>query len=140
MDKNLTLRYVLRIARELADILNISLPNLNYILKQMGLVVPMPVCVENDEYQIWLTSHYIAYSSLKDKEIHYVYITKHHIKEEYQSYLVSSLERRSNFKLPDNLYKAFFEAMYEMMKTKKDYFVTKMKYKKLKLDSKSKIR
>lgn len=109
---------IIQYAEKAANKLGIKLPSVKIIHKQLKDILPLPVMVDNGKYQLWIDMHYIAYSRQDEKEIHYVYITQHHINEEYDSYRKARALRKNKVCLPQNIKNSFSVAQKYINKKK----------------------
>lgn len=71
--------------------------------------IPIPMIFETLDTTVWLDREYIAYSDNHEHEVHYVYISKRHLEEEYN---VNSI-----------IAKSFEEARKRMKYTNRDYAI-----------------
>ncbi len=78
--------------------------------------------MENDTGTLWVDRYYIAYQ-LGDGDIHYVYLTKHHIREEIISYQTASKERGIKVELSVDIRKQFARALKWMAGSAKDIWI-----------------
>lgn len=80
----------------------------------------LPVVYENNEYSIWIDRYYIAIEWNQDGKIHYAYLTRKHVYEEWHADLVSRNEGR-NIALDSSIRKQFATAWAKMIKCEKGY-------------------
>lgn len=81
-----------------------------------------PAQLISDSYtQLWVDMLYIAYSTIDDPMVHYVYITDRHIAEEYQSYLAARKTRKNEVFLPESINQQFGDALRKISSSKKNY-------------------
>lgn len=81
-----------------------------------------PIIVRCDVGTLWVDKYYVAYQ-IEDGDVHYTYISKHHISEEICSYRAASRERDSRINLPPDIMKAFREAHYQMQAKGLPYWI-----------------
>jgi len=87
MNKKLPIEDIIALTHVVADQLAITLPDDTVMAGKLNLQNPHPLVVKSNSYTLWIDRYYIAYSHDDEHEIHYVYLTEHHIKEESESYL-----------------------------------------------------
>ena len=73
----------------------------------------LPLVYINENGRLWIDKYYIAYS-LRDEVVRYVYLTHHHIKEEYRGYAAVAKERKESIQMPVEIKKAFDRAAVAM--------------------------
>jgi hypothetical protein len=116
---------LLKYAEKAAHNLQIKMPKMKQIKKQINQTIPNAVIIHNGTYQLWVDKSYIAYSGYYEEEVHYIYITKAHIYEEYESYKKARQERKNKIKLPEKTRAAFTAALYRMRLKGMDYDLDK---------------
>lgn len=116
---------LLKYAEKAAHKLQIKMPKMKLIKKQINQAVPNAVIMYNGTYQLWIDKNYIAYSGYNEEEVHYIYLTKAHIYEEYESYKKAREERKNKIKLPEKTRAAFAAALYRMRLKGVDYDLDK---------------
>ena len=114
------------ISKEVADKTYIILPLDEYIIKCINMINPKPIILSNDIYQMWIDKYYIAYSELLSDKVKYVYLSKQHIKEEYEAYKEAAKERKKQIEIPFGIKEIFDEALLKMKKSGENYIVMKM--------------
>lgn len=122
LDDNTVLKY----ADIMAQKLGVKIPDLKHIKKRMLLTVPQQTVVDNGEYKLWIDKFYIAYSRHDEDDIHYVYITKQHIYEEYDSFKKAREYRKTKLYLPKRIRQIFNSALCRMRASGLDYCVDKI--------------
>ncbi len=125
MKKTLDDRILIRYVKKAAQKLGVSIPAPKDILRQMNLKIPQPILAENSRCQLWIDKFYIAYSGCDEKIIHYVYLTKEHICEEFESYKTARKQRRRRVYLPVIVNNTFTAALKNMRDTGQDYYLDK---------------
>lgn len=114
---------VYRLARTVADRFALSWIDYGRVQKQYRARYGLPVMVENDTGTLWVDRYYIAYQ-LGDGDIHYVYLTKHHIREEIISYQAASKERGIKVELSADIKKQFARTLKCMAGSTKDIWIS----------------
>ena len=114
---------IIRYARIAADWLSIKLPNIEKMKKQMRIAIPESIILDNGVDQLWIDRKYIAYSNHDDPGVHYVYLSKLHIKEENRSYENARKTRGIKVYLPQSIRSECRKAQHEMKKTGLDYYI-----------------
>ena len=108
MAKYLTNSEVAEIIQKTLD--HFKLPRLTRDeLRSLFIAVPVPIIKYNEKVQVWLDKEYVAYSRIDDDEVHYVYITLKHLKEE-----------RKQGTNPV-IYKSYIDALFRMVSERKNY-------------------
>ena len=109
------------IAMQLAGKLGVRIPSRNYLLSEFTQEYPLPAVIDSNGYRVWLDRYYIAYLSPEDEIVHYVYVAKEHILEEYGDRMHSRPHSHAAQDLPDDIAKAFKYASERMQATGKEY-------------------
>jgi uncharacterized protein YfaT (DUF1175 family) len=125
MGNTITILEVIDIAEEVALKINIIISSKDIILKHINKALPVPMLFNNDNYQMWVDKYYIAYSNSNETKIHYVYLTKKHISEEYYSYNEVRRKRGIESYLPQDINDTFIQAINKMSFTDKNYYISK---------------
>lgn len=79
--------------------------------------------VKSNYYTLWIDRYYIAYSHDDEHEIHYVYLSQHHIKEEWESYL----DAKGSSLLPGHIEQQFRYAQENMDHHEQKYWIMNRK-------------
>ena len=95
-----------------------EISNMYYESKQ----VPLPVVCRRKDGMMWVDKYYVAYQ-FADEDVHYTYLTPHHMNEETASYKVASKLRGQDLRLPDDIQRAFQKAERYMMDTHENIWV-----------------
>lgn len=82
--KKLTNEQVYKLMMLTLDRFGIAHPQRVDLLPLFREHIPIPMILETDEITVWLDKEYIAYSSIHEHIVHYVYMTRKHIAEEYR--------------------------------------------------------
>lgn len=114
---------VYRLARMVADKHGFPWMDYGRVQKQYRAKYGLPVMVENNAGTLWVDRYYIAYQ-LNDGDVHYVYLTKHHIREEIGSYREASTERGIKVELPTDIKQQFSTALKRMTKDANDIWIS----------------
>ncbi len=113
---------VLHLANTVSTIYSLPFIPAKTLMQQYSTKSPMPIIMENEKGRIWVDKYYIAIQ-MTDGIVRYVYLTRHHIQEEYQSYLFARRTRRNRVYLPDTIKKEFQSATSKMNRKNKNYYV-----------------
>lgn len=112
------------LAVKVGEMLGVQMPAKNYFLDRLNESgIKMPTIYKSKDIQFWIDCEYIAYSRYDEDNIHYVYITRAHIKEERQSYTNARRERKESIRLPQQLAFLFRKALSEMNREGTDYAI-----------------
>lgn len=115
-------RNVAILAVKVGEMLGVQMPAKNYFLERLNESgIKMPIIYKSKDIQFWVDCEYIAYSRYDEDDIHYVYITRQHIREERASYRLASRERKESISLPQQVSHVFRKALSEMNLEKTDY-------------------
>ena len=114
---------VYRLARIVAQRYGFSWMEYGRVQKQYRERYGLPLVIENDCGMLWIDRYYIAYQ-LEDGEVHYVYLTKHHIHEEMLSYKEASKERGVKVDLPGDIKQQFSLVLRQMAKNTSDIWLS----------------
>ncbi len=125
MNKTLNDSTLMIYAEKAAQKFGITLPEIKLLLKYINQLVPKTMLIENEEMQLWIDKYYIAYSRYDEEEVHYVYLTKTHIREERVSYRKARKERKNQVCLPNTIKSNFIKALCCMRQTKLGYYLDK---------------
>jgi len=87
---HLGLARIIKIANYLSDILGLGRVNENAVRRNYYSQYGVPEVVENLRGMLWVDKYYVAYCMKADGELHYVYLTWHHILEERKSYRMAA--------------------------------------------------
>lgn len=87
MNNKLPIENIIAIAKRVAGQLGITMPHEAVLMNKLNMQNPYPLVVKSNLFTLWIDRYYIAYSHDDETEIHYVYVSQHHIKEEWESYL-----------------------------------------------------
>ena len=119
MNKKLPIEKIISLTHVVAGHLGITLPDDAAMAAKMNMQNPYPLVVKSNYYTLWIDRYYIAYSHDDEHEIHYVYLTQHHIKEESESYL----DAKGISMLPGHIEQQFRCARENMEKSERKYWV-----------------
>jgi hypothetical protein len=123
MNKKLPIENIIALAHVVADQLAITLPDDAVMAGKLNLQNPHPLVVKSNYYTLWIDRYYIAYSHDDEHEVHYVYLTEHHIKEESDSYL----DAKGESLLPGHIEQQFSYAHENMAKHEKKFWILNRK-------------
>ena len=113
---------ILHLANTVSTIYRLPFIPAKKLMQQYSTKSPMPIILENEKGRIWVDKYYIAIQ-MTDGIVRYVYLTRHHIQEEYQSYLLARHTRRNRVYLPDAIKKEFQSATRKMYRENKNHHV-----------------
>ena len=82
------------------------------IIKAYG-TCDMPLVTETAKGRLWIDRYYIAYEG-KKRRIHYAYLTREHVREEWRAYSDASAERKRVIQMPKIISHIFHHAVREM--------------------------
>ena len=82
----------------------------------------LPIIKQCDAGTIWVDRYYVAYQ-IGDGDVHYTYISKHHLAEEVFAYRKASEERGVAMALPLDILRCFHVAKLEMQATGLPYWI-----------------
>ena len=116
---------IIKLSIRVADTLGIKLPDEDYLMQKLNLQNPVATIVKENNYSLWIDRYYVAYSHEDEVDIHYVYLTRHHISEECNSYQEASLDRNNDIRLPKQIEKQFRNALMQMKKQQQKTYVPK---------------
>ncbi|HRY13663.1 MAG TPA: hypothetical protein P5309_08830 [Syntrophomonadaceae bacterium] len=119
MNKKLPIEKIMALTHVVADHLAITLPDDAVMAGKLNLQNPHPLVVKSNFYTLWIDRYYIAYSHDDEHEIHYVYLTEHHIKEEMESYL----DAKGASSLPGHIEQQFRYAYQNMAEHEKKFWI-----------------
>lgn len=125
MNKTLNDLTLMTYAEKTAQKFGITLPEIKLLLKYINEATPRTIRIDNGEFQMWIDKYYIAYSRYDQEEVHYVYLTKTHIREERVSYRKARKERKNQVCLPNTIKSNFIKALCCMRQTKLGYYLDK---------------
>lgn len=103
MDLSIKFAELMSLANRTCLILGLSLPDCAEIYEQYYAEVPQPVNYDDGRAQVWIDRYYLAYQ-IGTGDVHYAYVTRTHIGEEFSS----------RIKLPGDILSAFREALSYM--------------------------
>ena len=83
----------------------------------------LPILKKCDAGTIWVDRYYVAYQ-LGDGDVHYTYISQHHLAEELLAYRKASEERDVAMALPLDILRCFHMAKLEMQASGLPYWIT----------------
>ena len=113
---------VLHLANTVSTIYSLPFIPAKTLMQQYSTKNPMPIILENEMGRIWVDKYYIAFQ-MTDGIVRYVYLTSHHVQEEYQSYLLARHIRRNRVYLPDTIKKEFQSATRKMNRENINHYV-----------------
>lgn len=119
MNKKLPVEKIIALTHVVADRLGITLPADAIMAGKLNMQNPYALVVKSNRYTLWIDRYYIAYSHDDEHEIHYVYLTEHHIKEESDSYL----DADGSSSLPGHIEQQFRFAQQAMAQYDKKYWI-----------------
>ena len=125
MKNILSIKEVINLSKSVSDDLGMSLEDDAVLLKKLAQKSPVPLIVKNNNCRLWLDRFYIAYSHDDENDVHYVYLTEFHIREECHSYALARNQRKSDVRLPGQIEEQFSTALKEINKSKKSYHIFK---------------
>lgn len=114
---------IIKLATKLANKLNLTLPDHNTISAKMDYVIPQQTVICNDKYTLWIDKYYIAH--MDNKDLHYTYVTKHHIYEENRISSEIRRQRKTETTLPEVLVPIFRTAKIQMQRLNRDYAINR---------------
>ena len=114
---------VVKYAQKAALKLGIKLPEPMLLFDKMSLAIPQPIILCNGEFQLWVDRYYIAYSRFDEDSISYVYLSKHHIKEEVNSFQIAARKSGMKVDLPNSIRNPFIRSLEYMKSSDTDYYI-----------------
>ncbi len=81
------------------------------MLKKRG---GLPQFYSDGTLQLWVDKFYIAYSSIDEPHVHYVYLTDRHINEERLSFQAARASRKNHVAIPPHTEAQFSKALRAM--------------------------
>lgn len=82
----------------------------------------LPIIKQCDAGMLWVDRYYVAYQ-IGDGDVHYTYISKHHLAEEVLAYRAASERCDMAMTLPLDIQLCFHEAKQEMQATRLPYWI-----------------
>ena len=73
---------VISYALVLAGDLGVSIPKRKRLHRMLKRRIPIPQIYQGADYRLWVDRYYIAAQRLADESVHYVYLTRIHIRSE----------------------------------------------------------
>ena len=110
---------VAHMALSICELLNIRV-DVSDLTRRFRKRKLLPVVYESNDYSIWIDRYYIAIEWNQDGKIHYAYLTRKHVYEEWHADLIARKEGR-NAALDSSIRKQFSTAWKKMIECEKGY-------------------
>lgn len=125
MREYITGRALCKAAELTAELYGLKCPSREAVWKMFNMagVYPQPLISVCDNGMLWVDRYYVAYQ-IGDGDVHYTYLTRHHIAEECTACKEASKKRGEEITLPTDIRRCFIRVKRILEENNMNYWIS----------------